>query len=85
MITALTGESGKFAVKSIQVAPEVVVFQTWPVPPVKPITVTYAVAPVWSNGSRATPEIGNWLGLMLPCGPFSATPAKLRAQVWRWS
>ena len=57
--TAFAGESGRLAVKSVQVEPAFVVFHTWPVPPVKPITVTYAVLPVASEESTATPEIGN--------------------------
>ena len=47
-----------FAVKSVQLAPEFVVFHTCPGPPVKPITVTYAVPPEASEESIATPEIG---------------------------
>src|SRR5215831_11459098 len=51
--TAFAGESERFPVKSIQVVPAFVVFQTWPVPPVNPMTVTYAVFPLASDGSAA--------------------------------
>src|SRR5579863_2619322 len=57
--TAFTGESGRLAVKSVHVAPAFVVFHTCPAPPVKPITVTYAVLPVASERSVVTLEIGN--------------------------
>ena len=57
--TALAGESGRLAVKSVQVAPALVVFHTCPLPPVNRITVTYAVFPVGSEGSAATLEMGN--------------------------
>src|SRR5579863_10475736 len=80
--TAFTGESGSATVetpvKSVQLAPALVVCQTCPGPPVKPITVTYAVLPVASDASIATAETGNWLGLMLlPPGPFSVSFIKV--------
>ncbi len=50
--------------KSLQVVPASEVFQTWPVPPVKPITVTKAVSPVASDVSITTLETGKWLGLI---------------------
>src|SRR5208282_4325777 len=82
--TAFAGESGRapapLPVKSTQFAPAFVVCQTCPGPPVKPITVTYAVLPVASELSIATLEIGNSLPLMLfPPGPFKVTLAKLEA------
>src|ERR1700686_1509346 len=80
--TAFRGESGRaFAdapVKSIQFEPAFVCAHTCPDPPVKPITVTYAVLPLASDVSMATAEIGNWLGLMLPPpGPLSVTMEKV--------
>src|SRR5277367_3448218 len=75
--TAFAGESGRLAVKSVHAAPALIVFQTWPAPPVNPMTVTYAVAPLAFDESIAAADTGNSFALILPAGPLLVTLAKL--------
>src|SRR4029077_3198915 len=66
--TALAGASGRLfgavPVKSVHDAPALLVFHTWET--WKPMIVTYAVLPVASEVSIATPEIGKPPGLIVP-------------------